>query len=98
MADEVREQAARHYNEHELGALVLAIGLVNLWNRVKVSTRQVPGGLKLNDFRSMRSRVRRPRRCSPPRVHEKPTGPAARRACWTGLPASAPRPARRCGN
>lgn len=41
--DEVWEEAARHYSKQELGALVLAIGLVNLWNRVNVSTRQVPG-------------------------------------------------------
>lgn len=41
--DEVWEQAARHYTEQELGAMVMTIGLVNLWNRVNVSTRQVPG-------------------------------------------------------
>lgn len=41
--DEVWEEAARHYSKQELGAFVLAIGLVNLWNRVNVSTRQVPG-------------------------------------------------------
>jgi AhpD family alkylhydroperoxidase len=41
--DAVWEEAARHYNEQELGAMVIAIGLVNLWNRVNVSTRQVPG-------------------------------------------------------
>lgn len=40
--DEVWQEAARHYSEQELGALVIAIGLVNLWNRVNVSTRQVP--------------------------------------------------------
>jgi AhpD family alkylhydroperoxidase len=40
--EEVWEEAARHYSEQELGALVIAIGLVNLWNRVNVSTRQVP--------------------------------------------------------
>lgn len=43
MPEEVWEEGARHYGETELGALVLAIGLVNLWNRVNVSTRQVPG-------------------------------------------------------
>lgn len=43
MPDEVWQEAARHYSEQELGALVLAIGLVNLWNRVNVSTKQVPG-------------------------------------------------------
>lgn len=42
--DEVWQEAARHYSETGLSALVLAIGLVNLWNRVNVSTRQVAGG------------------------------------------------------
>lgn len=41
--DEVWEEAARHYGEVELGALVMQIGLVNLWNCVNVSTRQEPG-------------------------------------------------------
>jgi AhpD family alkylhydroperoxidase len=40
--DEVWAQAARHYGEQELGAMVMSIGLVNLWNRVNVSTKQVP--------------------------------------------------------
>jgi AhpD family alkylhydroperoxidase len=40
--DEVWEEAARHYSEQELAALVMAIGLVNLWSRVNVSTRQTP--------------------------------------------------------
>jgi AhpD family alkylhydroperoxidase len=41
--EEVWGEAARIYNEQELGALVMAIGLVNLWIRVNVSTKQVPG-------------------------------------------------------
>lgn len=44
--DEVWAEAARHYNEQELAALVMAIGMVNLWNRVNVSTRQVPGAAR----------------------------------------------------
>lgn len=40
--DKVWEEAARYYGEQELGALVIAIGLINLWNRVNVSTKQVP--------------------------------------------------------
>lgn len=40
--DEIWEEAARHYSETELGALVIGIGLVNLWNRVNVATKQVP--------------------------------------------------------
>jgi AhpD family alkylhydroperoxidase len=41
--DAVWEEAARHYDEQELGAMVIGIGLVNLWNRVNVTTKQVPG-------------------------------------------------------
>jgi len=41
--DDVWAEAAWHYSDRELGALVMQIGLVNLWNRVNVSTRQVPG-------------------------------------------------------
>lgn len=40
--DEVWNEAARHYNEEELGALVMLIGLVNLWNRVNIATKQEP--------------------------------------------------------
>jgi AhpD family alkylhydroperoxidase len=41
--DEVWEEAARHYDEQQLGALVLSIASVNLWNRLNVATRQVAG-------------------------------------------------------
>jgi AhpD family alkylhydroperoxidase len=41
--DEVWQEVAAHYDEKQLGAVVLAIGLVNLWNRVNHSTKQVPG-------------------------------------------------------
>jgi alkylhydroperoxidase family enzyme len=40
--DEVWDEAARHYNEQELGSLVMLIGLVNLWNRINVATKQEP--------------------------------------------------------
>jgi len=40
--DKVWDEAAWHYNDRELGALVLQIGLVNLWNRVNLSTREEP--------------------------------------------------------
>jgi alkylhydroperoxidase family enzyme len=42
VTDEVWAQAEAHFSAEELAALVLHIGLVNLWNRVNVSTRQVP--------------------------------------------------------
>ena len=41
--DEVWEDAARHYDEKALAALVMAIGSINLWNRLNVVTRQVAG-------------------------------------------------------
>ena len=41
--DEVWKEAARHYNETQLGALVMSIGMINLWNRLNAATRQVGG-------------------------------------------------------
>lgn len=41
--DDVWADAAQHYDEQQLGALVLAIGLVNLWNRTNVTTKQIAG-------------------------------------------------------
>ena len=39
-SDEVWEKSAQYYTDEQLGALVMHIGLVNLWNRVNVATRQ----------------------------------------------------------
>ena len=41
--DDVWAEAARHYDEPALGALVLSIAAINVWNRLNVATRQVPG-------------------------------------------------------
>ena len=41
--DEVWDAAAEHFDETQLGALVLDIATVNLWNRLNVATRQVVG-------------------------------------------------------
>ena len=41
--DAVWEEAARHYDEKQLATLVLAIGMVNLFNRVNGATRQIAG-------------------------------------------------------
>lgn len=40
VSDEVWEEASRHYDEQELGSVVVLIGLVNLWNRVNIATKQ----------------------------------------------------------
>ena len=41
--DEIWEEAARHYDEPALASLILAIAMVNVWNRLNVTTRQVAG-------------------------------------------------------
>jgi AhpD family alkylhydroperoxidase len=41
--DEIWDAAAEHFDEQQLGALVLDIGLINVWNRLNVATRQVVG-------------------------------------------------------
>lgn len=43
--DEIWDEAARHYDEKGMAALVLWIATVNVFNRVNVATRQVPGEL-----------------------------------------------------
>jgi AhpD family alkylhydroperoxidase len=42
--DAVWNEAARHYDERELAALLAAIGTINVWNRFNVATRQVAFG------------------------------------------------------
>jgi AhpD family alkylhydroperoxidase len=41
--DDVWDEAARHYDEAALAALLMSIGAVNLWNRLNVATHQVAG-------------------------------------------------------
>ncbi|HEY8949942.1 MAG TPA: carboxymuconolactone decarboxylase family protein [Rhizomicrobium sp.] len=41
--DSVWENATKHFNEKQLGALVLWISLVNLFNRANIATRQLAG-------------------------------------------------------
>jgi alkylhydroperoxidase family enzyme len=39
--DELWDEAARHYSEPELAALVMAIAAINAFNRVNATTRQI---------------------------------------------------------
>jgi AhpD family alkylhydroperoxidase len=41
--DSIWDEAARHYDEQELAALVVSIATINVWNRLNVATRQVAG-------------------------------------------------------
>jgi AhpD family alkylhydroperoxidase len=46
--DEIWDDAARHYAEPALAALVIAIATVNVWNRLNAATRQVVGSVPWN--------------------------------------------------
>ncbi|MGH9129967.1 MAG: carboxymuconolactone decarboxylase family protein [Acidimicrobiales bacterium] len=41
--DQVWDEAAKHFDELALGALVLTMANINVWNRLNVATRQVAG-------------------------------------------------------
>ncbi len=41
--DAIWDEAARHYNEQQLAALILMIGVTNLFNRLNATTKQVAG-------------------------------------------------------
>ncbi|MET8756835.1 carboxymuconolactone decarboxylase family protein [Lentzea sp. NPDC004782] len=40
VSDDVWNEAAKHYTEDQLAGLTIAIGAINLWNRVNVATQQ----------------------------------------------------------
>ncbi|MCE9669793.1 carboxymuconolactone decarboxylase family protein [Myxococcus stipitatus] len=44
--DTLWQEATRHFDERALGALVVAIAQINLWNRLNVATRQVAGAFR----------------------------------------------------
>jgi AhpD family alkylhydroperoxidase len=41
--DDIWAEAARHYDEQGLSALLIAITSINVWNRLNAATRQVAG-------------------------------------------------------
>ena len=43
VSDDVWNEAARHFDEPALAALTMEIGMINLWNRLNLTTRQVAG-------------------------------------------------------
>jgi AhpD family alkylhydroperoxidase len=43
VSDEVWAEAARHYDEQGLSALLIAITSINVWNRLNAATRQPAG-------------------------------------------------------
>jgi alkylhydroperoxidase family enzyme len=43
--DEIWDEAARHYDETALAALLIALATINAWNLFNVTTRQVAGSV-----------------------------------------------------
>lgn len=41
--DDVWDEAARHYDEAELAALIVQIAAINVWNRLNCAVKQVAG-------------------------------------------------------
>ncbi len=46
VSDAIWAEASRNYDEQGLAALLIAISSINVWNRLNVATRQVPGEWK----------------------------------------------------
>ncbi|NTF42984.1 carboxymuconolactone decarboxylase family protein [Rhizobium rhizogenes] len=44
VSDEIWNEAARHYDEQGLSALIVAISVDNVWNRLNATIRQQAGG------------------------------------------------------
>jgi AhpD family alkylhydroperoxidase len=42
--DDIWNEAARHYDEKALASLLFSISMINVWNRLNASVRQVAGG------------------------------------------------------
>jgi AhpD family alkylhydroperoxidase len=59
--DEIWLEAARHYDEPALAALVIAIATINVWNRLNVATRQVVGSVRWDASSPDEAPVGRPR-------------------------------------
>ena len=43
VSDAIWAEAARHYDNRALAALVIAIANINVWNRLNIATRQIAG-------------------------------------------------------
>lgn len=48
--DEVWENAAQHFGEEQLGALVFVIAIIQFYNRLNVITRQPAGGYEVGQY------------------------------------------------
>jgi len=52
--DSVYEVVRAHFSEEEIKTLTLAVAMINMWNRLNVALRTVPGDYKPGMFRELR--------------------------------------------
>jgi AhpD family alkylhydroperoxidase len=52
--DSVYEKVRAQFSEEEIKTLTLAVAMINMWNRLNVALRTVPGDYKLGMFRELR--------------------------------------------
>lgn len=45
VSDEVFERMKKNFSEKEISDLTFAVGIINVWNRLAITFRQVPGSL-----------------------------------------------------
>jgi len=50
--DSVFEEVKPYFSEPELANLTLAIGMINLWNRIETASRREPGYYRVAQFRA----------------------------------------------
>jgi alkylhydroperoxidase family enzyme len=48
--DDVWDEATRHYDELQLGAVLVQIATINVWNRLNVPIRQEAGAIPLPEL------------------------------------------------
>ena len=53
--DDVYERVRKQFSEAELANLSLAVVSINGWNRLVISTRQVPGGYQVGQFKPLQT-------------------------------------------
>lgn len=48
--DEIYQQAQKQFNDEELVKLMIAINMINLWNRIAITFRTLPGSYEPDHF------------------------------------------------
>lgn len=51
VSDAIWNEAARHYDERQLAGLLVAIGTINVWNRLNSATRQMSLGKAVEEWK-----------------------------------------------